>query len=51
MTVWSILWPCGIFIGHFVKFFPFWYVAPREIWQPCVQKPRWQFLKGGKFRA
>jgi hypothetical protein len=28
VAIWSSLWPFGIF-------FPFWYVAPRKIWQPC----------------
>jgi hypothetical protein len=27
-AVWSILWLFGIL-------FPFWYVVPRKIWQPC----------------
>jgi hypothetical protein len=22
---------------HLVYFFPFWYVVPRNIWQPCNQ--------------
>jgi hypothetical protein len=22
------------FCGHFGKFFPFWFIAPRKIWQP-----------------
>jgi hypothetical protein len=30
-----ILLSFGIFYGHLVYFFPFWYVAPRKIWQPC----------------
>jgi hypothetical protein len=41
----SIIHPNVIFYGnlvHFVAiwyiFFPFWYVAPRKIWQPCVQQ-------------
>jgi hypothetical protein len=35
---WYILRPFGIFCwfyGHLVYFIPFWYVAPRTIWQPC----------------
>jgi hypothetical protein len=28
MAIWYILW-------SFVIFFPFWYVVPRNIWQPC----------------
>jgi hypothetical protein len=26
----------SIFYGYSVYFFPFWYVAPRKIWQPCL---------------
>jgi hypothetical protein len=33
MTIWYILWPFGIF-------FPFWYVVPRKIWQPCSEGRR-----------
>jgi hypothetical protein len=33
-TVWHVSWPFGIFCGHFGTFPPFWYVAPRQIWQP-----------------
>jgi hypothetical protein len=29
MAIWYILWSFGIFP-------PFWYIVPREIWQPCV---------------
>jgi hypothetical protein len=32
MAIWYILWPFGIIFGDF---FPFWYVVPRKIWQPC----------------
>jgi hypothetical protein len=32
-----ILWTFGIFCGHLVIFFPFWYVEPRKIWQPCTR--------------
>jgi hypothetical protein len=38
----AILRPNGIFYGHLVHFVaiwyifcPFWYSAPRKIWQPC----------------
>jgi hypothetical protein len=42
-AIWSIslpfdifyVWSLGIFCGLFGIFFPFWYVAPRKIWQPC----------------
>jgi hypothetical protein len=27
----------GIFNGHLVYFFSFWYVASRKIWQLCVR--------------
>jgi hypothetical protein len=30
-----ILGPFVIFCGHFGIFFPFWYVVPTKIWQPC----------------
>jgi hypothetical protein len=26
--------PLGILCGFLVKFPPFWYIAPRKIWQP-----------------
>jgi hypothetical protein len=29
-----ILWPFGLFCGHFGVCFPFWYIVPRKIWQP-----------------
>jgi hypothetical protein len=32
------LWPFGTFFGHLVNFSPFWYVAPRKIWQPWREK-------------
>jgi hypothetical protein len=46
MAIWSvllpfhihILWPFGIFSGHFGIFFPFWYVVPRKIWQPWLER-------------
>jgi hypothetical protein len=31
----NILWKFSIFCGHLVYLFPFWYVAPIKIWQPC----------------
>jgi hypothetical protein len=37
VAFWSILW-------LFTIFFPFWYVVPRKIWQPC---PRIEKAKGG----
>jgi hypothetical protein len=50
---WYILGPFGLFQGHLVYFeavlstlwpfgifFPFWYVAPRKIWQPCLRPYR-----------
>jgi hypothetical protein len=27
------------YVGHFDIFFPFWYVLPRKIWQPCLAIP------------
>jgi hypothetical protein len=40
----GILRPFGVFYGHLVYFvviwyvyiFPFWYVTPTKIWQPCL---------------
>jgi hypothetical protein len=29
IAIWYILWPFGIFCGHFGIVFPFWYVVPR----------------------
>jgi hypothetical protein len=29
IAIWS-------FYGHLVYFSPYWYVAPRKIWQPCL---------------
>jgi hypothetical protein len=26
-----------------VYFFPFWYVVPRKIWQPCSMRKSWAF--------
>jgi hypothetical protein len=34
--LWSIvyiLWPFGLFCGHFANYFQFWYVVPRKVWQ------------------
>jgi hypothetical protein len=44
-AIWSILWPFCICFGHllhfvvilWLHFFPFWYVVPRQIWQPWKQ--------------
>jgi hypothetical protein len=42
-AVWSTLRTFGTFCGHLVYFmairkifFPFWYIVPRKIWQPCL---------------
>jgi hypothetical protein len=44
MAVWYILRPIGKFYGHFGTFcgpfgifFPFWFIVPRKIWQPCLK--------------
>jgi hypothetical protein len=34
-----ILWPFAIFYGYLVHIFPFWYVVPRNIWQPWFRLP------------
>jgi hypothetical protein len=38
--IWSILRPIGIFMPILVIWYifsPFWYVAPRKIWQPWYE--------------
>jgi hypothetical protein len=42
MTMWFILWPFGIFCCLWVYFVPFWYVLPRNIWQPCITHARYK---------
>jgi hypothetical protein len=37
MSILYILGPFGVICGHLVYFFPFWYVVPRNIWQPRFQ--------------
>jgi hypothetical protein len=34
-AIWYILLPFGTFCSHLVYFFPFWFVAPSKIGQPC----------------
>jgi hypothetical protein len=37
IAIWNILRSFALFCGfyrHLVYFTPFWYVVPREIWQP-----------------
>jgi hypothetical protein len=34
--IWYILWPFGTFLPVVVHFYPFWYVVPRKIRQPCL---------------
>jgi hypothetical protein len=38
ITIWYILWSCG-------SFFPFWYVVPRTIWQPCPRDWRYRIIE------
>jgi hypothetical protein len=33
-AIWYIVWPFSVFYGYLVNVFPFWYVVPRNIWQP-----------------
>jgi hypothetical protein len=33
-TIWYTLKPFSIYCGHLVYFLPFWYIVPRNIWQP-----------------
>jgi hypothetical protein len=42
MAIWYILWPfvkiydpLVYFVVILAYFSPFWYILPREIWQPC----------------
>jgi hypothetical protein len=34
-TIWYTLKPFSICCGRLVYFLPFWYIVPRNIWQPC----------------
>jgi hypothetical protein len=34
VTFWYALRPFGMFCGHLVYIFPFWYVLSRKLWQP-----------------
>jgi hypothetical protein len=34
--IWYILLPLGEFMVSWYIFDPFWYIAPRKIWQPCM---------------
>jgi hypothetical protein len=40
-SFWYILWPFGTFYGYLVCSFPFWFVVPRKIWQPCLGNGNW----------
>jgi hypothetical protein len=40
-----ILWTFGIVRGNLVYFSPFWYFAPRKIWQPWLERPWIHFSK------
>jgi hypothetical protein len=33
-AIWYILLSFGIFYCRLVYFYPFWFVKPRQIWQP-----------------
>jgi hypothetical protein len=54
MAIWYILWPFGTFYGSLVYIFPFWYVVPSKICQPCpiqyknIVKKTWNFHFGFK---
>jgi hypothetical protein len=43
-------WPFGIFCGYLVCFSPFWYVAPRIIWQPWSQCQETDHFSRNKLR-
>jgi hypothetical protein len=34
-AIWHIFVAIWYILRLFNTFFPFWYVAPRKIWQPC----------------
>jgi hypothetical protein len=49
MAIWNIFWTFGIFYDHLVHlcvhlvhYFPFWYLVPRNIWQPCLEAGEWR---------
>jgi hypothetical protein len=44
-AVWYTIEYFKIFYGHLVHFFLFWYVAPREIWQPWAEGDLFFFRK------
>jgi hypothetical protein len=48
MAIMYIVWPFGkkYFVLILYIYFPFWYVAPRKIWQPCVDSCREKSEKG-----
>jgi hypothetical protein len=33
---WHFWWQFGTFCHLLVHFYPFWYLVPRKIWQPCL---------------
>jgi hypothetical protein len=39
-AIWYFWEQFSIFYFNLVYFFLFWYVVPRKIWQPCLQRRR-----------
>jgi hypothetical protein len=49
-VIWYVLLPLVIFCGNLVYISPFWYVAPRKIWQPCCwRQHRYVYAQGESF--
>jgi hypothetical protein len=34
-AIWQILFGHLVYFPRFGTFYPFWYVVPRQVWQPC----------------
>jgi hypothetical protein len=45
MAMSYVLWPFGMVCSFLVYFSPFWYVVPRNIWQPCS---KWMSCQRGE---
>jgi hypothetical protein len=48
-AIWNTLWPCGKCYGYLVYFFPFRFVVPRKVWQPCVRSTLLRHRNGHTF--
>jgi hypothetical protein len=49
IAIWHILRPFGIFCGHLVYYFLFWYALPTKIWQPRLNPWISHFTPGKVF--